>query len=78
MEVGLVLMRVLALVSGSTSTSRILAKEIYISISSKGWIVRLPSLWDYLLVQYPTYFRGFELLEQQLVQQKGKETCHRL
>jgi len=40
-EVGLVLMRVLALVSGSTSTSRLLAKGIYININSKGWIVRL-------------------------------------
>ena len=40
-EVGLVLRRVLALVSGSTSTSRLLAKDIYISITSKRWIVRL-------------------------------------
>jgi hypothetical protein len=36
-----VLMRVLALVSGSASTSRLLAKDIYISITSKGRIVRL-------------------------------------
>jgi len=39
--VGFVLIRVLALVSESTSTSRVLAKDIYISITCKGWIVRL-------------------------------------
>lgn len=34
------LTRVLTLVSGSTSTSRLLAEDIYISTGSKGWIVR--------------------------------------
>jgi hypothetical protein len=39
--VGPVMMRVLALVSGSPSTSRLLAEDIHINTSSKAWIVRL-------------------------------------